>query len=116
MIDGARARFGQNRSAKAVVRPSVGEPTEPVREPSHSHFVALVEGGHVGLDVEQRRAVDHVDIEDVRSSIPRSPTSRTVDSPMAFGRAGERVAKIPWGRSSRNGVTVIRDEVTRWRW
>lgn len=26
--------------------------------------------------------------------------------PIGFGRAGERVAKIPCGPSSRNGVTV----------
>lgn len=38
--------------------------------------------------------------------VPVMATRRTVERPIGLGRAGERVAKMPWGRSSRNGVTV----------
>ncbi len=48
--------------------------------------------------------------------VPSMPINRTVEIPIGFGRVGERVAKIPWVASSRNGVTVRRGSVTWWRW
>src|SRR5208337_2579669 len=46
--------------------------------------------------------------------VPSTPVSRTTESPIAFGRLGERVEKTPRAVVSRKGVTVRHGSLHSW--
>ena len=54
---------------KAVVRPARGSSFARFLQPSGSDGCGAVKLGHVGLDVQQRRAVEHVHVLDVQNAV-----------------------------------------------
>ena len=102
-VEGGRVRHARKRSsARASGSPprrSANQPTRTSSRSSNAGTYGLMSSSGVPSTMSTS-STSRVD--------PAIATSRTVDSPIGFGRAGERVAKIPCGRSSRNGVTVSR--------
>ena len=74
-------------------------------EPASLRHRVSVELRDVGLDVEQRRAVEDVEIGDPQRCCPLRPSRRTTERPIGLGRHGERVAKSPRSLVSRYGTT-----------
>ena len=71
-------------------------------EPAGLRLAVRVEHGYIRFDIQKRCTIKQIHILNLKS-FPLVVTSRTIDSPMAFGRFGALVANIPWGVGSIQG-------------
>ena len=90
---------GGERITEPVIRPGRLRIPRDLLQPAAGRARVGVELGHIWLDVEERGLVEDVHVLHLQGRALH-PVSRTTESPIAFGRRGERVARAP-GPSSR---------------
>lgn len=75
-----------------------------------------VEGGHERFDVQQRRAVEHVDTLDIEDVAAAGQQTHHGQADGIWPSSGARVEKRPRSTVSMNGVTLSRYPSDRWKW